>query len=352
VIRAEAGGPGPTLHARRGEEMKVRFVNGLAEPSALHWRGVRIANAMDGVPGLTQQPVAPGASLDYRFVVPDAGTFCYGPPLTAGGKAMPGPRGALLVAEPGGVAADRDVLLFVDDTLEAPLARDIAVKANERLRLRLVNAGPARMLAVRIDRHPARVMAVDGQPAEPFPVRDARVVLAPGNRLDLFVDMVLNPGEEATILAGRGHAETPLARLVYAKDSAARSGILADPAPLPPNGLPAKMDFRAARRLDLPLDAAAAAAGPLFRVARGGTVMLGLVNRAERARAVHVHGHAFRLLDRLDDGWKPFWLDTTVVASRETARIAFVADNPGRWAIDIQEIDFPNNAIQRFFEVM
>ena len=51
---------------------------------------------------------------------------------------------------------------------------------------------------------------------------------------------------------------------------------------------------------------------------------------------VHVHGHHFRLLDRLDDGWKPYWLDTLVVGD-QVERIAFVADNPGKWLIDLRD---------------
>ena len=69
--------PGPTLRVKRGDELRVRLVNELAEPSAVHWHGVRLPNAMDGVPPLTQPPVAPGASFDYRFRPPDAGTFWY-----------------------------------------------------------------------------------------------------------------------------------------------------------------------------------------------------------------------------------------------------------------------------------
>jgi FtsP/CotA-like multicopper oxidase with cupredoxin domain len=69
--------PGPALRYRKGDEVKIRFVNRLAQPSAIHWGGLRIANAMDGVPGLTQAPVAPGASFDYRFIAPDAGTWWY-----------------------------------------------------------------------------------------------------------------------------------------------------------------------------------------------------------------------------------------------------------------------------------
>src|SRR5438552_13578868 len=58
--------PGPTLRVRRGEELRVRLINGMAEPTAVHWHGVRLPNAMDGSPPLTQTPINAGASFDYR----------------------------------------------------------------------------------------------------------------------------------------------------------------------------------------------------------------------------------------------------------------------------------------------
>src|SRR4029077_14292847 len=75
VLRASAAGfdgavPGPVIRARRGDEVKVRLVNGLDEPTTLHWHGVRVPNAMDGGVPLTGPSVAPGASFDYRFQVP------------------------------------------------------------------------------------------------------------------------------------------------------------------------------------------------------------------------------------------------------------------------------------------
>jgi FtsP/CotA-like multicopper oxidase with cupredoxin domain len=51
--------PGPTLRITRGKDLCVRVVNDLAEPTSVHWHGVRLPNAMDGVPGLTQAPIAP-----------------------------------------------------------------------------------------------------------------------------------------------------------------------------------------------------------------------------------------------------------------------------------------------------
>ena len=346
--------PGPVLRVRRGEELRVRLVNELATETAIHWHGVRLPNAMDGT-ALTQQPVAPGASFEYRFTPPDAGTFWYHPPLR-GAHNRP-LHGLLIVDEPRPVDADRDVALVLDAagtgfTANGLATLDVPVSAGERMRLRLLNASE-RLLTLRIDRHPVTVVAIDGQPAEPFAARESRITLSPGNRADLMVDAVLAPAAMAPIVL-QDDADVTVARLVYgdgAPAPARRSGVQ----PLPPNPLPERMDFRGALRPELPLDAAArdrdAPPAPLFSVRRGRTVMLALVNRSADPVVAHIHGHHVRLLDALDDGWKPFWLDTILCVPQRTTRVAFVADNPGRWLMQARAVGAEGSQL-RWFEVV
>jgi FtsP/CotA-like multicopper oxidase with cupredoxin domain len=363
---------GPLLRVKRGEELRLRLVNELPDSTAIHWHGVRAPNPMDGTPGLTQAAVAPGAHFDYRFHPPDAGTFWYHAPWLAE-TLQEAPRrrlqGVLIVEETAPPAVDREHVLLFDDwpsgpqddprnparsfqiTANGSSAPVLAVRANERLRLRLVNAAKARVVAVRLDRHAATVMAIDGQAAEPFRPRDNRLILAPGNTADLFVDATLEPGAAAPILWADASGEAEVARLVYDTAAALRPAPLAPPAPLPANPLPARLDLTNAVKLDLALDDPSRGATARFKVKRGRTVMLALANAQALARAVHVHGHAFRLLDRLDDGWKPFWLATVLVDARQTGRIAFVADNPGKWLIECVGIDHPETVSTCWFEV-
>ena len=58
--------PGPMIRATQGERIRVVLENQLAEPTTIHWHGVPLPNAMDGVPELTQEPVAPGGTLRLR----------------------------------------------------------------------------------------------------------------------------------------------------------------------------------------------------------------------------------------------------------------------------------------------
>lgn len=328
VLRARPGGydgrlPGPLLRLRRGNELKIRLINELSGPTAIHWHGVRLPNPMDIA------TVAPGQSFDYRFTAPDAGTFWYHALGAPQDSRQDGLYGALLVDEAEPVATDRDALLVL-----GARPADIAVRQNERVRLRLVNP-TAGALTVRIERHAPRVMAIDGQPAEPFLARGGTIRLGPGNRIDMFIDMTLEPRTRAPIeVADQQGNFTPAAHFIYDDGAPARPAPLGDPAPLPANGLPEKMEFRAALKSDLALPIKPPAdKAPLFRIARNRVAMLALRNTGTVAQSVHLHGHSFRLLDRMDDGWKPFWLDTLLVAPGETERIAFVADNPGQWRV-------------------
>ena len=365
----DAATPGPLLRFGQGDELKVRLMNSLPDPVALHWHGVRLSSALDNA-----APVQPGASFDYRFTPPDAGTFFYHAPQDPSHPSGHGLYGALIVDERTPPAIDRDVVLILDDwrlnpdgsigregnhlTANGVPSFDIPVKANERVRLRLINAAFGRAIALRLERHRPTVMAVDGQPAQPFPASGGRVVLGPGNRIDLFVDMTMKPGEAAPIVA-ESHRDKTVARFVYETGEPARPDVRDDePLPLPDNPLPAKFDLASALRVDVPIEAAALATGskPLFTVRRGRTVVLALDNRTQWAQSLHLHGHSFRLLDRLDDGWKPFWLDTLLLPSARTPpevwRIAFAADNPGKWTFARRMLKGAEIADSRWFEVV
>ena len=66
---------------------------------------------------------------------------------------------------------------------------------------------------------------------------------------------------------------------------------------------------------------------------------------------MHVHGHVVRLLHGLDDGWEPYWLDTLQVPEGKVARMAFIADNPGKWAIASTVLERFDTGLWGWFEV-
>ena len=108
--------PGPEIRVRQGDRVRVRLINELPQPTSIHWHGIRIANAMDGVAGLTQKPVPPGATFEYDFEVPDAGTYWYHAHNRSWEQVARGLYGALIVEEDEkSVARSSDVTLVLDD---------------------------------------------------------------------------------------------------------------------------------------------------------------------------------------------------------------------------------------------
>jgi len=106
--------PGPELRLNVGDELRVRLVNGLPDPTTVHWHGSALRNDMDGVPDLTMSPVAPGGHFDYSFIAPDPGTYWYHPHV--GVQLDTGLQGALIVEDPNEKAYyDDEVVLVLDD---------------------------------------------------------------------------------------------------------------------------------------------------------------------------------------------------------------------------------------------
>ena len=172
--------PGPVIRVRQGERVRRRFVNELPQASTVHWHGIRIENAMDGVPELTQAAVPSGGSFLYDFVASDAGTYWYHSHNRTWEQLARGLYGALIVEDAdGGPEVDRDELLLIDDwrlTPEPQIDQRFGamgdrshggrlgnwvtingvsdwrreVRRHERLRLRLANAANARILVLEL----------------------------------------------------------------------------------------------------------------------------------------------------------------------------------------------------------
>ncbi|HEY7845985.1 MAG TPA: multicopper oxidase domain-containing protein [Bradyrhizobium sp.] len=373
-------GPSPSLRFKRGNELAIALQNDLPAPLGLSWYG------LDGVPSaeplIGQAPAAPGAKASVTAALRHAGTLFADLRLFSDGAGHLSRALALIVEEREPPAVDRDEIFLIEDfrlrtdgTAVSPgsdakdttpfyavngrILPDIAVQSNHRLRLRFINACQRHVVAVKIDGLEVRVMAMDSQPAEPFPARNSALVLAPGGRADAFVDAASPPGSTSQILLHDGKEARPIARLVTSAAPVARTEPLPIAPPLPPNRLPAQLDLRSAQRIEFFLQGAewvaptnfSATASPAFRVRPGRVVVVALTNRASIATVFHLHGHHFRLLDRLDDGWKPYWLDTLALEPGETQRIAFLAEYAGRYLLESTATDWAAPRLVRWYAV-
>jgi FtsP/CotA-like multicopper oxidase with cupredoxin domain len=369
---------------RRGDTLELDLTNAITAP--VHFNFYGLDGLADAVPLLAQDAIANGRRATRSIPLRAAGTCFFETRIGSDGAARPLPCGAFAVAESTSVDVDRDEILLVEDwrlkadgtlaaagasaaetqvvyTINGRLEWAITARTNQRLRLRFVNGCHRAAIAFRIPDHDVRVMAIDGHPAEPFPARDGRLILAPGTRIDVMLDAARPPASRSQILLHDGTAPRPIATLIYSADAPVRDAPLPPAAPLPDNGLPHQIPLQGAQRFEFAIGTAASDAdwmateristqlAPAFRVKRGRTVVLALTNRAATPATFHLHGHHFRLLDRLDDGWKPFWLDTLLFDAGQTQRIAFAAEHPGNWLMETMGIEWSAPRLARWFAV-
>ena len=374
--------PDPGSRFKQGDELEITLGSELPVPTVLNWHGI------DGVPAaeplVARSPLSPKAKETFVVPLRQAGTFLCDLRLLGDGQARPLPARALIVRESEPVAVDRDEVFLIEDwrlrpdgtpiapggdpkdakplyTINGLTTLDIPVRTNERLRFRFVNGCQRTVIAVKIEGHEVKVMALDGQPSEPFPARNGALALAPGGRVDAFIDASATPGSTSAILLHDGRESRPIARLVASNEPPLRGAPLPVAPALPTNGLPAQLDLKNALRIALTLGGSkvdwvtpasfARSAAPAFRAKAGRTVVLALSNPAGIPEIFHLHGHHFRLLDRLDDGWKPFWLDTLAIDSGQTQRIAFAAEYAGRWLMESVATDWAAPRLVRWYSV-
>jgi FtsP/CotA-like multicopper oxidase with cupredoxin domain len=235
------GVPGPEIRVTEGGTLRVKVLNRLPADTTIHWHGLPVPNAMDGVPHVTQPPIKSGEDFTYEFVVPTAGTYVYhshvGLQLDRG---LYGP----LIVEPKKeeLDYDREYVLLLDDWLDGvsgtpedtlgelqasgggmgggmmgggrgrggpgpsgavdyPLylingrtpndPKTLNVRRGEKVRLRLINPAGDTTFRVAVGGHKLTVTHSDGQPVEPVAVDVVR--MGPGERYDVMVE-ANNPG--------------------------------------------------------------------------------------------------------------------------------------------------------------
>ena len=406
--------PGPEIRLKAGERVQRRLVNKLPQPTAVHWHGIRIDNAMDGAAGLTQEPVGLSDTFLYDFVAPDPGTYWYHSHDRSWEQNARGLHGPLIVEEDEPYAADREIVMLLDDwyltedgqidaasfgalsdwshggrigntfTINGQQNPDIAVRAGERVRLRFINAANARIMGLALPDHAMTLIAVDGHAVAPRRVENDTLVLGPAQRADVVVDFTAEPGTQAKLMTFAGYDEwLPAATFAYSGEKALprRTGDIVALA----DTMPHDLKVEGALPVELVMDGGAmgsmmsarlqgrvrsfqelvsakrvwafnGSAGdmdePLFRVERGRTVKLTMRNDSRWPHATHVHGHHFKVLSR--DG-KPVahsdWRDTVLNNAAETMEVVFDASNPGKWLLHCHMLEHQAGGMITWFEV-
>ena len=418
VLAYEGSVPGPVLRLKQGEPVRMTIGNGLDQDTTVHWHGIRVPNAMDGVPGLTQPPIKAGESFIYEFTPPDAGTFWYHPHANSLQQIGRGLAGALIVEEREPVAVDRDLVWVLQDwrlmedgqiapgfgrmmdaamsgrvgntvTINGAKPVDLPVRAGERIRLRLANAALARMVAMRFEGHHPIIIAVDGQPCEPYAPEDGRLVLGPAMRIDVVFDMQGDPGRSYRVIDDFYYGLSyTLTTLVYDK-APLRAHALETALVLPANSLP-QPNLANAVKQEIVLQGGMMGGGrlkgvggmngmampgmhggpvwsingmsmsgdgqsdmqPLFTLKRGETCLLSMRNDTAWSHTMHIHGFSMLMLKR-NGNPVPYrqWQDTVLMAPTDMVDCAFVADNPGNWMLHCHITDHQMAGLMTVFQV-
>ena len=352
--------PGPLIEAEVGDELEIRLRNSLPQATTIHWHGIRVPAEMDGTEAV-QPPVEPGETFEYRFVVPDAGTYWYHSHTNETEQLERGLYGGLVVRGPDEPKFDRERVLLLDDLKLDPdgevapfgdehehhagregdvrlvngtLEPELEMPAGTIERWRIVDAANTRFVRLSIGGRPFEIIGTDGG-LLPRARSANEVLLTPGERFDLAV----GPFEEDELLEiealpyDRGRGESARERFASLRVGPAAPSSAEIPATLrqiEPLAEPGSEPTRTISLKALMHEGHHQRADPV-RV--GELQVWELVNETGQDHPFHIHGFFFQVLQ--ENGQVPTdlaWKDTVNVPRKSQTRIAWLPDDrPGEW---------------------
>ncbi len=204
--------PGPMIRVSEGDQVRVIVKNELPVPTTIHWHGVEVPNAMDGVPGVTQDPIQPGETFTYEFTAKPAGTFMYHSHYEGDIQVSAGLYAPFIIdpkeAETNPPAVDKILMLsewrmtdgmtyapmpmggmepnyFTINGKSFPATETITVTKGDRVRLRFIGIGQF-IHPMHLHGFPFKIVATDGHPVpEAAQLTKDTISVAPGERYDI-----------------------------------------------------------------------------------------------------------------------------------------------------------------------
>lgn len=365
--------PGPLLKGKQGSRLIVELKNNLTEPTSIHWHGLRIDNAMDGVPGVTQDPIKPGESFTYVLDLQDAGTFWYHPHFNSGEQMERGLKGPIVVEETNPKPWSKDVVWMIDDwrmqkngqiyphfnihpdlmhegrwgnvfTVNGKVKPQLDVIPGERIRLRLINSANARIFSHQIKGLNPKVIAVDGRPVSEF-FHFENFILSPGNRVDLDIAIPKNAGGKTYQLNDRFTRTDIILATINVLDRQAVQTPEFEPETvnnfIPAslfNGIPVTKTWHlnlirgGKYGIGWAMNQKLWPEADSVHFKMNEPVIIKFVNQTTRLHPMHIHGVFFRVL-RINGQEKPepFTRDTVLVGPRQTVEIGLIPEHEGIW---------------------
>jgi FtsP/CotA-like multicopper oxidase with cupredoxin domain len=392
--------PGPLIRAKVGDRVIVHFRNELDEPTTVHWHGVRVPIAMDGVPDISQPAVKHGETFTYDFVVRDASLYWYHPHVMSAAQVGYGLYGALLVEDPAdGVGiADTLTLVLSDIGLDGKgglepadsggsagmvfgreggmvlvngrVQPTIQARAGAPQRWRIVNTAKSRFFYLDLDGQEFTVIGQDGG-FQAAPTTSNILLLTPGERADVVVRPRGAPGSTLTLrgmLYNRGYGSVEyrsvedLLTVAFTKDAAVKATPLALPArtvavPSAANATPVSMVLtlppQEAGHSEFRINGLPYWKAVPFRAEIGETQLWTVKNDTDWDHPFHLHGYFFMVVDEKGAPIGPaVWKDTVNVPMKTTARLLVNFDErPGQWMIHCHILDHAEGGLMGTVQV-
>ena len=388
--------PGPAHRAKVGDTLVVRFTNNLKEPTMIHWHGLRIPAAMDGT-GAVQKPIEPGEFFEYRFVVPDAGTFWYHSHFNETVQLERGMYGALIVEDQTDPVFDEERIIMVDDMkmdannsftkpswfvpriVERHDGREgntllingkenslIEVNAGQTERWRFINSSSARYFTLYLGGKEFKIIGTDGGLIE-HPRTVTSVLITPGERIDIAAGP-FNEGETFSMESLR-YSRSTFFRPKRQKFATINVGTKKTSSVIIPESLRiieplAKQNASVTRKVKLSVGPSLTD-GMTFLVNGGEhvidkSVMVGelqiweVSNPSLMDHPFHLHGFFFQVIE--ENGKAPeyiAWKDTVNLTPRSRLKIAWMPDNrPGTWMYHCHILEHHAAGMMATFEVI
>jgi FtsP/CotA-like multicopper oxidase with cupredoxin domain len=353
--------PGPLIEATQGQLVEVHVHNqDVTDGIAIHWHGVDVPNAEDGVAGITQNAIKPGQDYTYRWVAKHAGTYWYHSHQVSHVQVAGGLLGGILIHPKVAEAGVRDVMAMVHlyDGVETINGRRgtsrVMAAPGQRVRLRVVNTdnGPDSLWSSA----PYTLVATDGYDVnKPTVVTGKQVEVPAGGRVDLELTMPrdgtgvrVTDGDAGLILGPQGGKAPDPAPPAEALDLLHYGS----PAPVPfdTSRVDRRFKYSIGRRPGFlngkpgiwwSVDGKIGRHMPMFVVRKGDVVHVTISNHSGKLHPMHLHGHHAVVLSRNGKPvtGSPWWFDSLDVANGQSFEIAFLADNPGIWMDHCHNLD-------------
>jgi FtsP/CotA-like multicopper oxidase with cupredoxin domain len=387
--------PGPVIKAKKGDKLVINVKNELAEPTIVHWHGIRLPAVMDGT-GEVQKPIQPGESFTYTFEAPDAGTFWYHSHQNETEQMERGLYGALIIEEQSHLVTDADRVLMIDDM---KLAKDhsfkkenfvgrwkerhdgregdtllingkenysIEMHEGQRERWRIINASSARYVHFSLSGRPFTLIGTDGGLIE-TPREEKEILLIPGERIDIIAG-AFNEGEIFYI------ESLPYNRMTFLKPKhnafatvmvkEAKTSVAYVPARLREIEPLAVKDAEINRKVKFSVGASwkhgidFLVNGDMHTddapVYVGELQVWEVANTSLMDHPFHLHGFFFQVIQ--ENGKIPeykAWKDTYNLKPRSKVKIAWIPDNrPGRWMYHCHILEHHKAGMMAHFEVV